>query len=393
MFNRILKLPTKQNQSLFLWGARQTGKSRYLKFHFPNSPYIDFLQSKTLLRYSKAPHLFTEDILSLSPAQLAMPIILDEIQKIPILLNEVHWLIENKNLTFILCGSSARKLKTESTNLLGGRALVYHFYPLVFPEIPELNLLKALQQGLLPSYYLQSSELIYLALKSYVDVYLTDEIRNEGLVRDLGGFSRFLDVAGICNGEMINFSNIARDCHIDRATVRAYFQILIDTWLGYFIYPFSKKAKRELIAATPKFYLFDVGIANYLAAQNLTELRGEVAGKSFEHYILMELWAFKHIHQKRFDIYYWRTKTGLEVDFVLGNIGRASVAIEVKISAEVHKDMLSGLKAFCDEHPHAKAMVVSQDDRMRKLNVNDHHIITIYPWREFLQKLWDGEIV
>lgn len=393
MFKRILTVRTPSGQSWFLWGARQTGKSHYLKQHFPDSLYYDFLQTKTLLRYTKSPHLFVEDLLAEPAAKLMHPIIMDEIQKAPMLLNEIHWLIENKKLSFVLCGSSARKLKTESANLLGGRAWVHHFYPLVFPEVPDINLLTIFQHGLLPKHYVSDAEFIHTALKSYIDIYLTDEIRNEGLVRDLAGFSRFLDVAGLCSGDMLNFSNIARDCHVDRNTVRGYFDILVDTWIGYYVYPFPKKIKRELISATPKFYLFDVGVTNYLAARTVTELRGESAGKSFEHYIFLELWAFKHIQQKRLSIYYWRTKTGLEVDFVLGDVGKAMVAIEVKISSQVHKEDLSGLIAFCHEHPDATAIVVSQDDRPRKMMMDEKKYITILPWHEFLSQLWRGDII
>lgn len=393
MFTRQLIIDILDGQSIFLWGARQTGKSQYLLHHYPKSAYFDFLKTKNFLRYQKTPDLFSEDILSLPEATLQHPIIVDEIQKIPILLNEIHWLIENKKLSFILCGSSARKLKTQSTNLLGGRAWVYHFYPLIFPEVPQIDLLKVLQHGLLPKNYLLPPTQVYLSLKSYVEIYLTDEIRNEGLVRDLSGFSRFLDIAGLCNSELINFSNIARDCHIDRNTVRDYFQILIDTWLGYYIFPFHKKIKRDLIIATPKFYLFDVGVANYLAARTVTELRGDAAGKSFEHYIFMELWAYKNMHQKRFDIFYWRTKAGHEVDFVIGNNNDARLAIEVKITPTVHKSDLAGLIAFCEEHPKAIGIVISQDDRERKIMITDNCYIAVIPWRLFLEQWWMGKFL
>ena len=325
----------------------------------------------------------------MSNHQLSHPIIIDEIQKIPELLNEVHWLIENTKSQFILCGSSARKLKTSSTNLLGGRAWVYHFYPLVFSEIPDFNLLKALQHGLIPKHYQASPAHIQNNLQAYIETYLTDEIRNEGLVRNLAGFARFLDVVGLCNGEMINANNIARDCGIDRTTVQGYYQILVDTLLGYYLYPFRKKIKRDIITATPKFYLFDVGIANYLSKQQISALKGAAAGKSFEHYILMELTAYIGLYKKRTDITYWRTKTGLEVDFVLGD---AEMAIEIKISNQVHKQDLNGLIGFCEEHPNAQAIVISQDERARMLTVNDELVISILPWKIFLKRLWDGEI-
>ncbi len=389
MFERILEMQLPDHQSAFLWGARQTGKSSYLGRHFSQSVYYSLLDTHELSRLSKAPYLLREEILALPSSSLKYPVIIDEIQKIPELLNEVHLLIESHNIQFILCGSSARRLKTEAINLLGGRAWIYNFYPLTFAEIPNIDLLKVIQQGLIPIHYLAAPEYINDHLQSYVDVYLTDEIRNEGLVRNLSGFAKFLDVAGMCSGEMINANNIARDCGIDRKTVQGYYQILVDTLLGYFIRPFSKKIKRDIITATPKFYLFDVGVANYLACQRPTELKGEVAGRSIEHYILMELVAYRSYQRKRFDITYWRTKTGLEVDYILGN---AEVAVEVKISEQVHKSDIKGLLAFCEEFKKARAIVVSQDKRSRSLIIDEGLTVTIMPWNVFLSQLWGGEI-
>lgn len=390
MFKRMLHMNLPEGQSAFLWGARQTGKSLYLKSHFKGAIYYDLLKTHEVVRLTKSPDLLREEVLSVSDALLNPTIIIDEIQKVPELLNEVHWLIENTKAQFILCGSSARKLKTRSTNLLGGRAWQYHFYPLVFPEIPSFDLLKALRHGLIPNHYLAEPQFIENYLQAYVDIFLTDEIRNEGLVRNLAAFARFLDVAGLSNGEMVNATNIARDCGVDRVTVQSYYQILIDTLLGYFIYPYAKKIKRDLITSTPKFYLFDVGVANYLAQQTVSDLKGAAAGKSFEHYILLELLAYIGINRKRVPITYWRTKTGLEVDFVLG---KADIAIEVKISQQVHKEDLKGLIAFCEEHKNTKAFVVSQDERSRILSINDNFSITILPWKQFLKKLWKNELI
>lgn len=389
MYKRKCHFDLPDKQSAFLWGARQTGKSYFLKHYFKEAVYYDLLDTHETIRLLKEPYLLRQEVLALDKQKLSKPIIIDEIQKVPDLLNEVHWLIENTKAQFILCGSSARKLKTSATNLLGGRAWVYHFYPLVFAEIPNFDLLKALQNGLIPNHYQSQSRYIKDAHQAYVDVYLTDEIRNEGLVRNLAGFARFLDVVGLCNGEMINANNIARDCGIDRLTVQSYFQILIDTLLGYNILPYNKKVKRDIILATPKFYLFDVGIANYLAKQTINDLKGVAAGKCFEHYILMELIAYIGLNRKRMDITYWRTKTGLEVDFILGN---AQIALEVKISQQVHQQDLKGLIAFCEEHPKAKAIVVSQDKRARILKVNDDISIWILPWESFLTQLWNEEI-
>lgn len=392
MYPRKLQMNLPQKQSAFLWGARQTGKSSFLKSHYPDSIYYDLLNTHDLIRFTTSPYLLREEVLALQPKDLAQPIIIDEIQKVPELLNEIHWLIENSDAQFILCGSSARKLKTQATNLLGGRAWPYHFYPFVFSEIPQFDLLKALQQGLIPRHYLSDKEFIQEHLQAYIDIYLRDEIRNEGLVRNLAGFARFLEVVGICNGEMINFSNIARDCSIDRTTVQGYYRILIDTLLGYYVYPYSKKVSRDLISAMPKFYLFDVGVANYLGHKHVTDLKGSVAGASLEHFIFMELIAYINITRKRMDISYWRTKTGLEVDFILGD---AKVAIEVKISEKISRQDIKGLLAFCEEHPTTQPFVISQDPRPRKLEImrNDNPLsISILPWRLFLERLWGNEI-
>lgn len=387
MLVRALDIELPARQSAFLWGARQTGKSSFLKVKFPDVVYYDLLSTHEIARLTKSPSILREEVLVYKSAKL---IIIDEIQKVPDLLNEVHWLIENTNHQFILCGSSARQLKTQSTNLLGGRAWQFHFYPLTFPEIPEFNLLTALQQGLIPKHYLSAPNYIRDHFEAYVEIYLIEEIRNEGLVRNLPAFARFLDMVGIMNGEMINVSNIARDCGVTRATVQEYFQILIDTLLGYFIYPYKKQIKRELVHVIPKFYLFDVGVANYLAQHNISGLQGSVAGKNFEHYVLMELIAFRGLMRKRFEITYWRTKTGLEVDFILG---KADIALEIKISQQVHQQDLKGLIAFCEEHPATKAIVVSQDVNPRELKVNDELTISILPWKLFLEKLWREEII
>jgi predicted AAA+ superfamily ATPase len=370
-----------------LWGARQTGKSTYLRHHFPHAIYYDLLKSDLHFRLEKMPSLLREEVLAYTPQQLTQPIIIDEIQKIPLLLDEIHWLIENTKAQFILCGSSARKLKRLGTNLLGGRALRYDFYPLTYPEINHFNLLRALNNGLIPSHYL--SDHVNLLQESYVVDYLNHEIREEGLVRNLPDFSRFLDSVVFSNGQLVNYTNIARDCAVSAKTVENYYQILIDTLLGYFLPPFHKKIKRDLISKTPKFYLFDVGITNYLAKRTITELRGNLAGDAFEHFIFMELVAYKGLRKKRYDITYWRTKTGLEVDFILDT----HIAIEVKISRTVHKQELKGLIAFCEEHHPTKAIVISLDQAPRLLKINEHVSIHILPWEHFLKSLWADEII
>lgn len=385
---RILSISLPPQQSAFLWGARKTGKSTYLHQHFGHSVYYDLLKSDELMRLLAAPHRLREELLAMPEQRLTQPIVIDEIQKVPMLLNEVHWLIENKQLSFILCGSSARKLKRGAANLLGGRAWRFNFYPLVYQEIAKFDLLRAFNHGLLPSHYL--AEQPSRTLRAYVADYLSEEIQAEGLVRNLPGFARFIDLAGFCNGQMLNYTNIARDCGIDAKTVKEYFQILEDTLIGYLIYPFFKKNKRDVIKSTPKFYLFDVGIANYLAKVQVEVLRGIMADNAFEHFILMELRAFLGLNELDEPINYWRSKTGLEVDFILN---QGKVAVEAKISANPAVSELKGLRAFCNDYKPEHAIVVCPIPRPRLLTTENGVEIIALPWQEFLHALWDRKYI
>lgn len=385
--NRILDLNLPKGQSSFLLGPRKTGKTTYLKKLFPGSVYIDFLKTDVFLKYNKSPSLLREEILAYSKEKLQYPIILDEIQRIPSLLNEIHWLIENTSAHFILCGSSARKLRKEGVNLLGGRAWKNTFFPLTFPEIIHFDLLKVFNNGTLPSHYLSTQHL--KEFQAYVDLYLVDEIKNEALVRDLASFSRFLDSVGFCNAEKVNFNNIAQDCGVSSKLAKEYYQILIDTFLGYYLEPFVKNKKRNIITATSKFYFFDVGLANYLSNQEIKTLQGPAAGKSIEHYVFLEIMAYKEIRNLRFNINYWQTKAGLEVDFVLND---GKVAIEVKISNNVKSKDLKGLKAFAEDFDCEKLIVVSNDSAPRLIDIGGKNI-HVLPINDFLEKLWAGDII
>lgn len=387
-FSRYLKMPLPRGQSTFLWGARKTGKSFYLKRHFPLSVCYDLLKTDLYFRLLKEPYQLREEILELGEEALSHPIIIDEIQKIPILLDEVHWLIENTSAYFILCGSSARKLKKEGVNLLGGRAWRYEFFPLVYPEIKNFDLLHALNYGLIPSHY--AAQHWTKTVKSYINDYLKEEIKAEGLVRNLRSFAQFLDVAAFSNGEILNYSNISRDCGVDAKTIKEYYQILVDTLLGYYIYPYKDKIKREDLVATPKFYFFDVGVVNQLRKRSFAELKGLEAGNAFENYILMELWAYRGLNEKEFDIHFWRTNSGLEVDFILGN---AEVAIEVKISNAISSGDIRGLIAFQEEYRPKASFVVCTAPKPRKLTLPNGQVTSIMPWRTFLDMLWEGKIM
>ena len=384
---RLLDIDLPPHQSAFLWGARKTGKSTYLMEHFPHSIKYDLLKTDELARLLAAPHLLREELLALSPKELKSPVIIDEVQKAPALLNEVHWLIENKKIGFILCGSSARKLNRGAANLLGGRAWRFQFYPLVYPEIPDFHLLRAFQQGLLPANYL--SDQPKRMLRAYIGDYLIEEIQAEGLVRNLPGFARFMELVGYTNGQMLNFANMSRDVGIDAKTVKEYYQILIDTLIGYYVEPFHKKVKRDLIQSTPKFYLFDVGVANHLRNRNISVLKGEEAGASFEHYILMELIAYLGINEIDSPIHYWRSKSGLEVDFVLGH---GKIAIETKIASHIDISDIRGMVAFCEDYQPDLACVVCLVPRKRIITTIGKTKIEILPWKDFIEGLWSGQV-
>ena len=379
MFTRKLLLENSENESVFLFGARQTGKSTLIKEKFPEARYYDLLKSDVFERLFRSPWLFREELDMCLPNEL---IIVDEIQKIPQLLDEVHWLMHNRKLRFLLCGSSARKLKRCGANLLGGRAIRETLYPLVSAEIPNFDIIKAVNYGLLPQHYLSPNP--RKKLQAYVGNYLQEEIREEAQLRNLRAFTRFLEISGLTNGEIVNFANIATDCGVSAPTTKEYFSILEETMFGYFVPAFTKTVKRRLKQA-PKFYLFDVGVANYLAKRK-SLLPGSLDfGKAFEHLVIHELTAYLSYSSSEETLSYWRTATGYEVDVVLGD---AQVAIEIKSCEEVKSRHLKSLKAFSEEHPQARLIAVSLDSAPRRMNN-----VEIYPVADFLKLLWAGKII
>ena len=378
MIERVFKLQDAENESVFFFGARQTGKTTLLKELFPDVRYYDLLKSDEFERFSRRPWLLREELQDGHDGEL---VIIDEIQKLPVLLDEVHWLIVNRDLRFILTGSSARKLRRSGVNLLGGRALRNTFYPLVSAEIPDFDLDRALNNGMLPRHYLVSDAT--RRLSGYVGNYLQTEIVEEALVRNLQSFTRFLDAAALTSGEMLVYNNVASDCGVSAVTAKAYFEILIDTLFGFMIPAYTKVMKRRLIQA-PKFYLFDVGVTNYLLKRSHLQQGSPEYGHALEHFIMQELVAYFGYNQYDNVISYWRTNSGIEVDAVLGD---ADVAIEIKSSTEVKDSQMKGLKSFSDDYPQARLIIVSLDKyRRRKENIE------IIPVREFLTDLWLGKI-
>ena len=381
--NRILNINLPQGQSAFLWGPRKTGKTTFLREKYPNSIFYDFLKTDLFFEFSKRPALLREQLLSKSAQILSHPIILDEVQKIPKILDEVHWLIENKGLRFLLCGSSARKLKRGKSNLLGGRAWRYEMFPFVSEELDQWELLKVLNSGMVPDHFFQTN--FKKSLRAYVQDYLKEEVFAEGLIRNIPAFSRFFDAMGYSHGELTNYLNIARDCAVDSKTVKEYYQILVDTLLGKIVEPFKKRQSRQVISRASKFYLFDVGIANFIAKRRIEEGKGELFGKALEHFIFMELVAYNSYNELDFDINFWRTKSGLEVDFILGN---GDVAIEVKGTSRIDNKNLRSLKVFSEEYKPRKALLVCNEIEERISGK-----IRILPYKKFLNDLWAGKII
>ena len=375
---RILNLDEARTKSLFLFGPRLTGKTSLLKHQFPDSPYYDLLQASVFYNLSRRPSLLREECIRHFQQQKT-PIIIDEIQKLPLLLDEVHSLIESHGGTFILTGSSARKLKHGGANLLGGRARTRHLFPCVFPEITDFNILRVVNFGTIPSIYTSTDP--QEDLIAYCGNYLKEEIQAEGFVRKMDGFSRFLQVAALCNAELINYDSLASDTGIASKTVQGYFGILEDTFIGSTLKPYRKTVHRKAIS-TAKFYFFDVGVSNCLAERWRITPKSELFGKSFEHFIFTELRAYLDYKRDHRPLCFWRDHQGHEVDFVIGD----DIAIEVKATDMVSEKHLKGLKIFTEEIKCKHKLVVSCDERPRLIGD-----ITILPWKIFLENLWAGE--
>ncbi len=379
--NRYLDLDLPTGQSCLLWGARKTGKTTFLKQKYPKAIFIDLLKSDVFQSYFREPQRLRNEMVAIESPSI---FIIDEVQKIPALLDEVHWLIENnKNLQFILCGSSSRRLKKSVPNLLGGRARRMQFVPLCYPETQKLDWDLIFNNGLIPSHYLSKNP--ERDISSYLVDYILTEVNAEADIRKRESFARFIDILGFSQGGMINFTNIARECGVSSHTVKTYFEILEDMYLGYFIYPYRKVTKRQLIREIPKFYVFDTGLASYLRRFHYKDMLGVEAGLAFEHYVFLELQAYKLLKNKRENIEYWRTKDGYEVDFIFSNI-----AVEIKLSSSIHSGDLKGLRALSKEQDH-DLHLVCREPRKRLMDLGEKKV-TIWPIKDFLESLWAGDI-
>ena len=379
MFKRFLVLPDPGQETFFLWGPRQTGKSTLLKQRYPEARWLDLLNTDLFRRYAANPELLRQEIEAEGPPP-GRQIVIDEVQKVPALLDEVHWLMENRGLHFALCGSSARKVRHGAANLLGGRALRYEMHGLTAGELgSDFDLTRLLNHGYLPRLYEAARPTRFL--DAYISDYLKEEVVAEGLVRNLPAFSGFLDAAALCDGEMINFSNIANDCAVSSHTVKSYFGILEDTLLGSWLPAYRKRRKRRLIQA-PKFYFHDVGIVNRLARRGTLAPRSEMYGKAFENWVFHELSACRAYRELDLELYYWRLAGGTEVDFVLGDM---RLAVEAKASTRITPNHLRGLRSLAEEHPQVgQRIVVCLEPRPRRTDDG----IDILPAQAFVDRLW-----
>ena len=373
------------SKSLFLFGPRQTGKSSFIKNQIAKEDIALFwtlLDGRLRLKVIADPGLLRQEVEQRKLEDCI--IVIDEIQKCPELLDEVHFLIEERGIRFLLTGSSARKLKNTGVNLLGGRASQRHFHPFTFPEIgshEDYTLPFIFEHGLLPSMFL--SQDIDEDLAAYIDSYLTEEIAAEGAARNIPAFARFLNTAALTNGQLLNYTNIANDAQIPAQTVRQWYDVLTDTLLGYQVEPFTRTEKRKAVSST-KFYFFDIAIARSLRNIPAPALGTTEAGEYFEQLICMELTAWIDYKHPRSKLAFWRSKSGLEVDFCVDE----QLAVEAKLSSNISDKHLKGLKALREEGIFKRFVVVCQEEHPRAVDG-----IEILPWKYFFERLWAGEFL
>lgn len=387
-FRRSLALPPTGTETFFLWGPRQTGKSTLLRESYPNARWIDLLKADHFRRYAARPELLRQELEAETTRDAGKPaasgqVVVDEIQKVPALLDEVHWLMERRGHCFALCGSSARKVRRGGANLLGGRALRYELRGVTARELAgDFDLNRILNHGYLPRVY-QASRPRQL-LDAYVGDYLKEEVAAEGLVRNIPRFANFLEAAALGDGEVVNFANIARECGVSGHTARGHFEILEDTLLGTWLPAYRKRAKRRVVQA-PKFYFSDVGVVNRLARRGRVLPGSADYGRAFENWVFHELAAHLQYRQAEARLSYWRLAGGTEVDFVLGDM---EVAIEAKSSRNVTRDHLKGLRSLVQDHPAVRQrIVVCREPRRRRAEDG----IEILPASDFATGLRDGE--
>ena len=366
--NEVLK-----RKSVLLLGPRRTGKSFFLHHQVKPDRIINLLEADVFRKFSARPEFLRE---LLTPKDKIVAI--DEIQKLPSLMDEVHSLIESSDIKFILTGSSARKLNKTHTSLMAGRAKRMYLHPLVSAEIENFDLIKILKHGSLPIVFNSTDP--WDELKDYSGLYLKEEIQAEALVRKIENFSRFLEFAAISNGQLLNYESIAQDAQVPARTIREYYALLQDTLMGYIINPIKSTSKRKCIS-TGKFYFFDIGVLNSIVDRESVSSKTKEFGYLFEHFIFLELRAYIDYFSPTSRLEFWRVDEDAEVDFVINN----DIAIEVKSTEFVQEKHLKGLKKFSSTEKTKKQIIVSLDKEKRRIGD-----ITVYPYKEFLKALWKG---
>ncbi len=384
MFSRFLSLPRPGTETFFLWGPRQTGKSTLLRQAYPDGRWIDLLKSDVFIRYATRPELLRLEIEE-EPPRPGQQVVIDEVQKVPALLDEIHWLIENRDVHFALCGSSARSVRRGAANLLGGRALRYELRGLTAGELGnDFDLDRMLNRGYLPR--IHGSDRHRRLIQAYVSDYLKQEILAEGLVRNLPVFSGFLEAAALSDGSFVNFSNIARECGVSTPTAKSYFGILEDTLIGNWLPAYRKRIKRRVIGS-PKFYFSDVAVVNRLAKRGVVESGSAAYGQAFENWVYHELASFVSYRSADLDLAHWRLPSGTEVDFVLGDM---QVALEAKAAQRISANHLKGLRTIAEEHPGVgQRIVVCLEPRAWQTRDG----ISILPASTFARRLWQGNLL
>ena len=384
MYKRALILPAPGTENFFLWGPRQSGKSTLLRSSYPDALWIDLLKRDDYARYAVRPERLRLELTHI-PVDRSRQIVIDEIQKVPDLLDEIHWMIENFRYKFALCGSSARKVRRGKANLLGGRALRYELRGLNAYELGEnFDLDHMLNSGYLPEMY--ESEKYLRHLKAYVSDYLKEEIAAEGQVRSLPIFAGFLEAAALSDGATINYTSIGRDCGVSNNTVKGYFRILEDTLLGRWLPAYRRRSKRRVVRA-PKFYFFDVGVVNHLAGRLQLRRGSDQYGRAFEHWVYHELASYLECAGGIVPLSYWRLSTGHEVDFV---VGQMLLAVEAKGSARINSRHLKALRLLKEEHPHVgRRVVVCLDAKPWRTDDG----IEVLPAQDFIRHLWSGDLM